>query len=76
MAKKKRPVRKKQRRTKPAATRDLAARSPKAKRVKVGVTTGRENDDVVMAFELGGSRAPYVLGNLWSGSDRPPSQGR
>jgi hypothetical protein len=76
MAKKKRPVAKKKRRAKPATTRDLAARSPKAKRVKAGVTTGRENDDVVVAFELGATRAPYVIGNLWSGSDRPPSQAR
>ncbi len=76
MAKKKRPAEEKKRRAKPATTRDLAARSPKAKRVKAGVTTGRENDDVVVAFELGATRAPYVIGNLWSGSDRPPSQSR
>ena len=76
MAKKKRPVAKKKRRAKPAPTRDLAARSPKAKRVKAGVTTGRENDDVVVAFELGATRAPSIIGNLWGGSDRPPSQSR
>ena len=76
MARKKRPGAKKKRRAKPAASRNLAARSPKATRLKAGVTTARENDDVLVAFEHGATRAPYVVGNLWSGSDRPPSQGR
>ena len=70
MAKKKRPVAKKKRRANPAASRDLSA--PKAKRVKAGATTGRGNDDVLVAFEHGATRAPYITGNLWSGSDRPP----
>ncbi len=30
------------------------------------------NDEVLIAFEGGNPRRPYVLGGLWNGSDRPP----
>ncbi|HSE40396.1 MAG TPA: phage baseplate assembly protein V, partial [Acidobacteriota bacterium] len=29
------------------------------------------NDEVLVAFETGDQRSPYVLGNLWSSSDKP-----
>lgn len=30
------------------------------------------NDEVLVAFELGDVRRPYVVGGLWNGSDSPP----
>jgi uncharacterized protein involved in type VI secretion and phage assembly len=30
------------------------------------------NDEVLIAFESGDPRRPYILGGLWNGSDRPP----
>lgn len=30
------------------------------------------NDEVLVAFEFGDPRRPYVLGGLWNGSDAPP----
>ena len=30
-------------------------------------------DEVLVGFEGGDVRAPYVLGSLWNGSDRPPA---
>jgi uncharacterized protein involved in type VI secretion and phage assembly len=30
------------------------------------------NDEVLVAFEHGDVRAPYVLGALWNGKDKPP----
>ena len=30
------------------------------------------NDEVLVAFESGDPRRPYVLGGLWNGSDKPP----
>lgn len=30
------------------------------------------NDEVLVIFEAGDPRRPYVLGGLWNGSDRPP----
>jgi uncharacterized protein involved in type VI secretion and phage assembly len=30
------------------------------------------NDEVLIAFEAGDPRRPYVLGALWNGSDKPP----
>jgi uncharacterized protein involved in type VI secretion and phage assembly len=30
------------------------------------------NDEVLVAFEAGDPRRPYVLGGLWNGSDKPP----
>jgi uncharacterized protein involved in type VI secretion and phage assembly len=30
------------------------------------------NDEVLIAFEGGDPRRPYVLGGLWNGSDKPP----
>jgi uncharacterized protein involved in type VI secretion and phage assembly len=32
------------------------------------------NDEVLIAFEGGSPRRPYVLGGLWNGSDAPPEQ--
>lgn len=31
------------------------------------------NDEVVVAFERGDARFPYVMGFLWNGADKPPS---
>lgn len=31
-----------------------------------------ENDEVLVAFEAGDPRRPYVVGALWNGSDAPP----
>ncbi|OGW38455.1 MAG: type IV secretion protein Rhs [Nitrospirae bacterium GWC2_56_14] len=31
-----------------------------------------ENDEVLVAFEAGDPRRPYVVGALWNGSDSPP----
>ncbi|MGH9372629.1 MAG: phage baseplate assembly protein V [Vicinamibacterales bacterium] len=40
-----------------------------------GPETGyREGDEVLVAFEHGDARKPYVLGLLWSGKDTPPAQ--
>jgi len=30
------------------------------------------NDEVLVAFEGGDTRRPYVIGGLWNGSDKPP----
>jgi uncharacterized protein involved in type VI secretion and phage assembly len=30
------------------------------------------NDEVLVIFEAGDTRRPYVLGGLWNGSDQPP----
>ena len=30
------------------------------------------NDEVLIAFEAGDTRRPYVVGSLWNGSDKPP----
>jgi uncharacterized protein involved in type VI secretion and phage assembly len=30
------------------------------------------NDEVLVVFEAGDPRRPYVVGGLWNGSDRPP----
>ena len=30
------------------------------------------NDEVLIAFEAGEPRRPYVVGSLWNGSDKPP----
>src|SRR3989440_7305678 len=30
------------------------------------------NDEVLIAFEGGDARRPYVMGGLWNGSDSPP----
>jgi uncharacterized protein involved in type VI secretion and phage assembly len=47
--------------------------------VSAGAGSGRgaflrpeKGDEVLVAFERGDMRAPYVLGGLWSTSDRPP----
>lgn len=32
------------------------------------------NDEVLIAFEGGDPRRPYVLGGLWNGKDRPPER--
>jgi uncharacterized protein involved in type VI secretion and phage assembly len=32
-----------------------------------------KDDEVLIAFEGGNSRRPYVLGGLWNGSDAPPT---
>lgn len=31
------------------------------------------NDEVLLSFEAGDPRRPYVLGGLWNGSDHPPA---
>ncbi len=31
------------------------------------------NDEVLVAFEHGDPRRPYVLGSVWSGADKPPT---
>ncbi|HEY8561386.1 MAG TPA: phage baseplate assembly protein V [Pyrinomonadaceae bacterium] len=31
------------------------------------------NDEVLVAFEAGNPRRPYVVGGLWNGSDQPPA---
>jgi uncharacterized protein involved in type VI secretion and phage assembly len=31
------------------------------------------NDEVLVAFEHGDVRSPVIVGNLWNGTDRPPS---
>lgn len=33
-----------------------------------------EDDEVLVAFEAGDLRQPYVVGALWNGQDRPPEQ--
>src|SRR3982750_291620 len=30
------------------------------------------NDEVLVAFEAGNPRRPYIVGCLWNGSDKPP----
>src|SRR6266705_6092195 len=32
------------------------------------------NDEVLVAFEGGNPRRPYVVGALWNGQDKPPEQ--
>jgi uncharacterized protein involved in type VI secretion and phage assembly len=32
------------------------------------------DDEVLVAFEQGDARRPYVLGGLWNGKDKPPEQ--
>lgn len=32
------------------------------------------NDEVLVAFELGDARFPYVVGALWNGKDAPPAE--
>ena len=32
-------------------------------------------DEVLIAFEHGDARSPYVLGSLWNGKDKPPQSG-
>jgi uncharacterized protein involved in type VI secretion and phage assembly len=32
-------------------------------------------DEVLVAFEHGDARSPYVLGSLWNGKDKPPQSG-
>lgn len=34
------------------------------------------DDEVLVAFELGDFRRPYVLGGLWNGKDAPPADDR
>jgi uncharacterized protein involved in type VI secretion and phage assembly len=31
------------------------------------------NDEVLVAFEAGNPRRPYIVGGLWNGSDKPPA---
>ena len=37
-------------------------------------TEFREGDEVLVAFEHGDVRMPYVIGFLWSGKDTPPER--
>jgi len=58
------------------ATKDLPATGRKSRSVKGGVSfTPESGDEVVVAFQSGAVRAPVVLGNLWNGSDTPPTSG-
>ena len=69
MAKKK-PARKARRK----ATKDLTATSRKARGTTGSASFMPEvNDEVVVTFKPGALRAGAVVGNLWNGSDKPPS---
>ena len=61
------------RKTRRKATKDLPA-TRKSRSVKGGVSfTPEAGDEVVVAFQSGSVSAPVVLGNLWNGSDTPPT---
>ena len=61
MARKRRPTSRRA-----ARPSDLSVKKKKASRVKGG-------DEVLVTFQPGETRSPYVVGTLWSGSDRPPT---
>ena len=55
------------------ATKDLTA-SRKARGTTGGASFMPEvNDEVVVTFKPGALRAGAVVGNLWNGSDKPPT---
>jgi hypothetical protein len=58
----------KRRRTsrKTARPADLSVKKTKATGVKGG-------DEVLVAFQPGDVRSPYVVGTLWNGGDPPPT---
>jgi hypothetical protein len=64
----------KRRRAKTRAARpaDLPVKRKKATKVK-GADRARAADEVVVAFQSGSARPPVVLGDLWDGSDKPPT---
>jgi hypothetical protein len=62
------------------ATEKPESVDPSPKVIKTGVaeirdsfkTQSSRDDTVLIAFESGDARSPYVVGNLWNDKDKPP----